>query len=195
MKRLLENNRRWSARMNDSDPTFFERLSKGQSPRYLWIGCADSRVSADQIVDMMPGSIFVHRNVANLVIHTDVNALSVIQYAVDVLGVEHIIVCGHYGCGGIEAAYRNSRLGLIDNWLRNVQEVMALNRDELEAIGDETERLRRLCELNVIEQVRNVSRTTIVQEAWDRGQILELHGLVYGLTDGLLKDLDITVAD
>ena len=188
---LFENNRAWAHETREREADFFERLATQQSPRYLWIGCADSRVPANQIVGLMPGELFVHRNVANVVVHTDLNCLSVLQYAVDTLQVEHVIVCGHYGCGGVQAAAQNLTLGLIDNWLRHVQNVQHKHADQLAGIADETARLRRLCELNVIEQVVNVCRTTVVQDAWARGQRLTVHGWIYSLTDGLLRDLGV----
>ena len=190
---LLENNRAWAEGIKAHDPDFFHTLARQQSPRYLWIGCSDSRVPATQLVGLQPGEMFVHRNVANVVVHTDFNCLSVLQFAVDVLQVGRVIVCGHYGCGGVQAAMRNLRLGLIDNWLRHVQDVMHGHEALLSEIGDEAQRLDRLCELNVIEQVLNVSRTTIVQGAWGRGQELAVHGLIYGLGDGLLRDLGLCV--
>jgi carbonic anhydrase len=193
LKRLLDQNRAWAENIKASDPDFFQTLAKQQSPRFLWIGCADSRVPANQLAGLMPGEMFVHRNVANVVDHTDFNCLSVMQYAVDVLKVEHIIVCGHHGCGGVKAAMDNLQLGLIDNWLRHVQDVVHEHEKLLAKIDDEKERLDRLCELNVIEQVRNVSRTTIVQSAWQRGQELGVHGWIYGLQDGLLRDLDVSI--
>jgi carbonic anhydrase len=193
LKRLLEQNRAWAESIKASDPEFFQTLAKQQSPTYLWIGCSDSRVPATQLVGMVPGEMFVHRNVANVVVHTDFNCLSVMQYAVDVLKVDHIIVCGHHGCGGVKAAMDNVQFGLIDNWLRHVQDVLHVHKDELAHIADEPDRVDRLCELNVIEQVVNVSRTTIVQNAWERGQELVVHGWIYGLEDGLLRDLGITV--
>lgn len=189
---LFESNRRWATETVERDPEFFQRLARQQKPKYLWIGCSDSRVPANQIVGLLPGELFVHRNVANVVIHTDVNCLSVIQFAVDVLQVEHIIVCGHYGCGGVKAAMEGSRFGLVDNWLRHVQEVVEKHADHLETFTDPEEKLNRLCELNVIEQVRNVTRTTIVQDAWERGQTLFVHGWSYGLQNGLLRDLMVT---
>jgi carbonic anhydrase len=192
-KRLLDQNRRWAAAIKASDPEFFQNLAKQQAPKFLWIGCADSRVPSTQLVGMVPGEMFVHRNVANLVVHTDFNCLSVMQYAVDVLRVEHIIVCGHYGCGGVKAAMENSQLGLIDNWLRHVQDVIRDHEHSLLEIGDKTKRLDRLCELNVMEQVLNVARTTIVQSAWQRAQELAVHGWIYGLEDGLLRDLGISI--
>jgi carbonic anhydrase len=193
LKHLLENNRKWSARIVQDDPEFFQRLSRQQAPEYLWIGCADSRVPANQITGLLPGEVFVHRNVANLVVHADLNCLSVIQYAVEVLKVRHIIVCGHYGCGGVKAAMQNVELGLIDNWLRNIKDIYVKHQPELEALPDGDARVDRLCELNVIEQVFNVCHTTIVQKAWKRGQPLAVHGWVYGLEDGLIKDLDVVV--
>jgi len=193
IRELFTQNQAWSEDIRRKNPEFFEVLSKQQSPRFLWIGCADSRVPANEIVGLLPGELFVHRNVANLVIHTDLNCLSVLQYAVDALNVEHVIVCGHYGCGGVHAALRNDRLGLIDNWLRHVQDVMKKHRAALETLQDEQSRLNRLCELNVIEQVLNVGQTTIVQSAWDRGKPLEVHGWIYDLHDGLLKDLSVCV--
>jgi len=192
--KLLNNNRAWAAGIVASEPDFFETLSKQQAPEYLWIGCSDSRVPANEIVGLRPGQLFVHRNVANVVVHTDLNCLSVIQFAVDVLKVRHIIVTGHYSCGGVQAALRNSKLGLIDNWLRHVQDVMQKHRDQLAAINDEAQRVDRLCELNVIEQVLHVCQTTIVQQAWERGQALTVHGWIYGLHNGLLQDLGISAA-
>lgn len=191
LSKLFKRNQAWAAALTERDPDFFQRLARQQAPDYLWIGCADSRVPANDIVDLMPGEMFVHRNVANVVVPSDLNCLSVMQYAVEVLHVEHIIVCGHYGCGGVRAAMLNSRHGLIDNWLRHVQDVMHKHAAVLDAIADEDERLDRLCEFNVIEQVANVGRTTIVQDAWERGQSLELHGWIYSISDGLLKDLSI----
>ena len=193
LNRLLEQNKAWARSIKASDPEFFQTLAKQQSPKFLWIGCSDSRVPATQLVGMVPGEMFVHRNVANIVAHTDFNCLSVIQYAVDGLDVDHIIVCGHHGCGGVKAAMDNVQFGLIDNWLRHVQDVMHVHKHELAQIADESQRVDRLCELNVIEQVVNVSRTTIVQNAWERGQELVVHGWIYGLQDGLLRDLGITV--
>lgn len=193
LKRLLDQNRAWAEGIKANDPEFFQTLAKQQSPTYLWIGCSDSRVPATQLVGMVPGEMFVHRNVANVVVHTDFNCLSVMQYAVDVLRVDHIIICGHDGCGGVKAAMDNLQLGLIDNWLRHVQDVMHMHNDVLVRIEDEAERLDRLCELNVIEQVMSVSRTTIVQNAWQHGQELVVHGWIYGLQDGLLRDLGISI--
>ncbi|MBC7929114.1 MAG: carbonate dehydratase [Rubrivivax sp.] len=188
---LLEKNRAWAEAIKARDPEFFQTLAKQQSPTYLWIGCSDSRMPATQLVGLLPGELFVHRNVANVVVHTDFNCLSVMQFAVDVLQVSHIIVCGHYGCGGVQAAMKNLKLGLIDNWLRHVQDVMHNHEALLSEISDDAQRLDRLCELNVIEQVLNVSRTTIVQSAWERGQELAVHGLIYGLEDGLLRNLGV----
>ena len=190
---LLARNRAWAEKIKADDPDFFQHLSQQQAPQYLWIGCSDSRVPANEIVDMMPGALFVHRNVANVVVHTDLNCLSVIQYAVEVLKVKHIIVCGHYGCGGVRAALENSKFGLIDNWLRHIQDVKHQHAAALAALTDDEERWRRLCELNVIEQVLSVSRTTIVQNAWESGQELSVHGLIYGLDNGLLRELDICI--
>ena len=191
IRHLVDRNRAWAADVTARRPDFFRTLAAQQAPRYLWIGCADSRVPANEIVDLAPGELFVHRNVANVVVHTDFNCLSVLQYAVDVLKVEHVIVVGHYQCGGIKAALDDSAHGLIDNWLRHVQDVAIRYRDELAAAADFAARVDRLCELNVIDQVVNVSRTTIVQDAWARGQGVTLHGFVYGLADGLLRDLGI----
>lgn len=195
LKELLTNNQNWAESIKAQDPQFFQVLAQQQSPRYLWIGCADSRVPATQLVGLQPGELFVHRNVANVVVHTDFNCLSVLQFAVDVLNVSHIIVCGHYGCGGVQAAMQNLQFGLIDNWLRHVQDVMHKHAAKIDSITDETERLNRLCELNVIEQVLNVSRTTIVQNAWNRGQELAVHGWIYAISDGLLRDLHITLSN
>ena len=192
LNRLLDQNKAWARGIKASDPEFFHTLAKQQSPQFLWIGCSDSRVPATQLVGMAPGDMFVHRNVANVVVHTDFNCLSVMQYAVDVLYVEHIIVCGHHGCGGVKAAMDNLQFGLIDNWLRHVQDVLHTHHYELSQIEDETQRFNRLCELNVMEQVINVSRTTIVQNAWERGQELVVHGWIYGLEDGLLRDLGVS---
>jgi carbonic anhydrase len=190
---LFENNRAWAAGMTRQDPDFFRRLSAQQSPRYLWIGCSDSRVPANQIVGLMAGDMFVHRNVANVVVHTDLNCLSAIQFAVDALRVENIIVCGHYGCGGVLAALQDSSLGLIDNWLRHVQDVQNKHRAEIDPLKTENERHRRLCELNVIEQATSVSQTTIVRDAWLRGQSVTVHGWIYDIADGLLRDLEVSV--
>ena len=194
LRQLFENNRAWAADMTRQDPDFFRRLSTQQSPHYLWIGCSDSRVPANQVVGLVPGEMFVHRNVANVVVHTDLNCLSAIQFAVDVLRIEHIIVCGHYSCGGILAALQDNKLGLIENWLRHVQDVRAKHQAELDALETEKAQHDRLCELNVIEQVTNLSRTTVVRDAWSRGQALTVHGWIYDLSDGLLRDLDVSVA-
>jgi carbonic anhydrase len=192
-KQLFANNRRWAERMTAEDPEFFSKLARQQTPQYLWIGCSDSRVPANQIVGLLPGELFVHRNVANVVIHTDLNCLSVLQYAVDVLRVHHIMVTGHYGCGGVRAAMGNTELGLIDNWLRSIKDVYQVHRDALDAIDDEARRLDRLCELNVVQQVANVCHTTIVQNAWRRGAELSVHGFIYDIQDGLLRDLGFAV--
>ncbi|MCP3127010.1 MULTISPECIES: carbonate dehydratase [unclassified Shewanella] len=192
LKPLFDNNRRWAGRIRQENPDFFEQLAKQQSPEYLWIGCSDSRVPSNQIIDLMPGEVFVHRNIANMVIHTDLNCLSVLQYAVDVLKVKHIMVVGHYGCGGVRAAMGQQRLGLIDNWLGHLRDIYRIYQDELLQM-DEAKRFDRLCELNVIEQVANVTSSTIVQEAWDRGQEVAVHGWIYGIDNGLLTDLDVTV--
>ena len=194
LTRLFENNRAWSERMRRNDPEFFLRLSRQQRPRYLWIGCSDSRVPANEIVDLAPGELFVHRNVANVVVHSDLNCLSVMQFAVDVLQVEHIIVCGHYGCSGVSVALKGERVGLADNWLRHVQDVHAKHDARVAAHREAPARVDRLCELNVIEQVANVCQTTIVQDAWERGQALSVHGWVYGLKDGLVRDLATSVS-
>ncbi|MBI5910055.1 MAG: carbonate dehydratase [Betaproteobacteria bacterium] len=190
---LFENNRAWVEKMTTQDPGFFRRLADIQSPKYLWIGCSDSRVPANQITGLQPGEVFVHRNVANAVIHTDLNCLSVIQFAVDVLAVNHIIVCGHYGCGGVKAALTGERLGLIDNWLRHVQDVRDKHSHLLAPTMDMAARWERLCELNIIEQVRHVTQTTIVRDAWNRGRNLIIHGWIYRLSDGKLRDLCVSV--
>jgi carbonic anhydrase len=191
LNHLFEKNKAWAERIRRQEPGFFRELSRQQSPSYLWIGCADSRVPANEIVGLSPGELFVHRNVANLVVHTDLNCLSVMQFAVDLLKVRHIIVCGHYGCSGVGAALRRDRLGLSDNWLRHVQDVRQKHEAAVAAAGSEA--ANRLCELNVIEQVANVCQTTIVLDAWERGQELTVHGWIYGLQDGLLRDLNVTV--
>ncbi len=193
LSHLFANNRAWAAEMTRREPDFFARLSRLQTPPYLWIGCSDSRVPANQIVGLLPGEMFVHRNVANVVVHTDLNCLSAIQFAVEVLHVEHIIVCGHYGCGGVLSALRDEKLGLIDNWLRHVQDVQSKHRIQLAGLASEAQRHDSLCELNVIEQVVNVSQTTVVRQAWARGQALAVHGWIYKLTDGLLRDLGMCV--
>jgi carbonic anhydrase len=190
---LFANNRAWSTRMLAQDPQFFARLAQQQAPKYLWIGCSDSRVPANEIIGLLPGEVFVHRNVANLVVHTDLNCLSVVQYAVEILKVETIMVVGHYGCGGVQAVAEHRSTGLADNWLRHMEDLAHKHAALLEALDSDVERARRLCELNVIEQVCNVCRTTILRRAWYRGSRLGVHGLVYGLEDGLLRDLGITV--
>jgi len=193
LNHLFENNQAWAAEMTRQDPNFFRRLEAQQSPQYLWIGCADSRVPANQIVGLLAGEMFVHRNVANVVVHTDLNCLSAIQYAVEVLLVRHIIICGHYGCGGVLAALQDQNLGLIDNWLRHVQDVRAKHRAQIEVLPTEAKQHVRLCELNVIEQVTNVKQTTVVRDAWARGQSLAVHGWIYSLSDGLIRDLGVSV--
>ncbi|MEH6650661.1 MAG: carbonate dehydratase [Motiliproteus sp.] len=192
-KDLFERNRQWADAIKQDDPDFFTRLSEQQNPEILWIGCSDSRVPANQLLRLAPGEVFVHRNIANVVVHTDLNCLSVIQYAVEILNVKHIIVCGHYGCGGVQAALDNSVNGLIDNWLRHIKDVYRYHRDQLDGCDDSKQKVNRLCELNVIEQVANVSHTPIVQRAWKNGQQLSVHGWVYGIEDGILKDLSVTV--
>ena len=192
---LLSRNRAWSEKIRRQDPTFFSDLSGQQAPQFFWIGCSDSRVPANQIVDMMPGDVFVHRNVANVVVHTDLNCLSTLQYAVDVLKVRDVIVCGHYGCGGVLAALRGSKFGLIDNWLRHVADVRDLHRAKLETMASEEERHDRLCEWNVIEQVLHVSQTTVMQDAWNRGQEVAVHGWIYSLKNGLIRDLKATTTN
>jgi carbonic anhydrase len=194
IKTLLEQNKLWSAGRVKEDPDFFNRLLAQQSPKYLWIGCSDSRVPANQIVGLPPGDLFVHRNVANVVVHADLNCLSTIQFSVDVLKIEHIIVCGHYRCGGVLAALRDSQLGLVDNWLRHVQDVRWKYQDQLAGLASEEERVNRLCELNVIEQVTNVSQTTVLRSAWARGQKIAVHGWIYDLSDGVIQDLQISVS-
>lgn len=191
--RLLSNNRAWASAIEERDPGFFTRLAQQQNPRYMWIGCADSRVPASEISGLDPGEVFVHRNVANVVVQTDLNLLSVLQFAIDHLRVEHIILCGHYGCGGVGAVMAGERVGLADNWLRQVEAVKSKHQTFIGEQPTEADRFDRLCELNVLEQVVNVARTTVVQDAWGRGQTLSLHGWVYGLHDGLLRDLDLTV--
>lgn len=186
---LFSNNTQWAEKITKEDPTFFDTLSKQQAPEYLWIGCSDSRVPANEIVGLLPGELFVHRNVANLVIQTDLNCLSVIQFAVKVLKVKHIIVCGHYGCSGVKSAMEHKQLGLIDYWVRHIRDVYYNNQQDLTKITDKAERLNQLCELNVIQQVANVTYTNIVQNAWSRGQELAVHGWIYGIQDGILRDL------
>jgi carbonic anhydrase len=186
---LLERNRLWAEGVTQADPEFFARLAQQQAPRYLWIGCSDSRVPANQILGLLPGEIFVHRNVANVVVHSDLNCLSVLQFALDVLNIQHIIVCGHYGCGGVRAALHDAKLGLIDNWLRHVQDVRNRNRDELRQLKDDHARMMRLCELNVLAQAIHVAETTVLQDAWARGHQVAIHGLIYGLDNGILRAL------
>ncbi|HEX7012455.1 MAG TPA: carbonate dehydratase [Steroidobacteraceae bacterium] len=195
LEALLERNRAWAEGITRSDPHFFSRLAEQQAPRYLWIGCSDSRVPANQILGLLPGEIFVHRNVANVVVHTDLNCLSVIQFALEVLRIRHIIVCGHYGCSGVRAALLDQKLGLIDNWLRHVQDVRNRNREELRKLASPEERLGRLCELNVLSQVVNVAETTLLQEAWNRGQEVSIHGLIYGVENGILRKLGPSIDD
>ena len=192
LKHLFDQNQSWAEAIKRRDPDFFQKLSRQQSPEYLWIGCSDSRVPANEIIGLLPGEVFVHRNIANVVVHTDLNCLSVLQFAVDLLKVKHVMVVGHYGCGGVQAAYRCERIGLADNWLRHVQDVKAKHDNCLCALPDDTARSARLCELNVIEQAANVCATTIVQDAWARGQELTVHGWIYGLRDGLLRDLKMS---
>ena len=190
---LLESNRKWAEELKASDPQFFERLSEAQNPEFLWIGCSDSRISPTSSVGMLPGEMFVHRNVANLVNHSDMNCLAVMHFAIEVLKVRHVIVCGHYGCGGVKAAFDDSRMGLVDNWLRNIQLTMHKYQSELARLPEYEERLDKLCELNVIEQIVNVGETTIVQDAWDRGQTLYLHGWIYRIDEGIYRDMKVTV--
>ncbi len=192
---LFLKNRAWAAQITSRDPGFFQRLSRQQAPKYLWIGCADSRVPANEIIGLMPGELFVHRNISNLVVHTDLNCLSVLQYAVDVLKVRHVIICGHYGCGGVEAVWSNRNVGLSDNWLRHVQDVRQKHEASFSRFADKDHQIDRLCELNVIEQVMHAAQTTIVTDAWARQQELSIHGWIYRLTDGLLRDLGLTVSN
>jgi len=194
LKHLFEKNLEWAAKTQKDYPGFFESLAQQQSPEYLWIGCSDSRVPANELMGLMPGEVFVHRNVANIVVHTDFNCLSVLQYAVDVLKIKHVIVCGHYDCGGIKAAMTNEKHGLIDNWLRNIKDVYRMHQDELERL-EEQPRIDRLCEINVVEQVSSIGHTTIVQDAWDRGQELTIHGWIYSVKDGLLRDLNVCTSN
>lgn len=191
---LFENNRKWAAQISHNNPSFFSRLAQQQNPEFLWIGCSDSRVPANEIIGLLPGELFVHRNVANLVIHTDMNCLSVLQYAVEILKVRHIIVCGHYGCGGVKAALESQSHGLIDNWLRHIRDIYQRRGSDLAQFSTSEARLNRLCELNVIEQVKNVGNTTIIQEAWQRDQSVTIHGWIYAISDGLLKDLDAGIS-
>ena len=194
LQQLFENNARWAEAIIEEDPTFFTKLAKQQLPEYLWIGCSDARVPANEIVGLLPGDLFVHRNVANVVLHTDLNCLSVIQYAVDVLKVKHILVTGHYGCGGVRASMRDDQLGLIDGWLRSIRDLYYEHRVHLSKLASEEEQVDRLCELNVIQQVANVSHTNIVQNAWHRGQPLSVHGCIYGIRDGIWKNLNVTIS-
>lgn len=193
--RLLENNKKWVAGKLAKDPNYFKKLSVGQQPPVLWIGCADSRVPANEIIGAEPGEVFVHRNIANMVVHSDMNMLSVLDYAVNVLQVKHVIVCGHYGCGGVQTAMTNKHVGLIDNWIRHIKDVYRLHRAELDAILDEQERFNRFVELNVVEQVLDLGKTSIVQAAWERGQQVHVHGRVYDIHDGMIKDLLVTLKD
>jgi carbonic anhydrase len=190
---LLENNKKWVVKMLDKDPQFFERLSHGQQPPILWIGCADSRVPANEIIGALPGEVFVHRNIANMVVHTDMNMLSVLDYAINVLKVSHVIVCGHYGCGGVQAAMTNKHIGLIDNWIRHIKDVYRFHQDELNAIEDEKTRFDRFVELNVKEQVLDLAKTSIIQNAWEKKQNIHIHGWVYGIHDGIIKDLMVSI--
>lgn len=191
--KLLENNKKWVANSLEKDPEFFNRLSNGQNPPILWIGCADSRVPANEIIGAVPGEVFVHRNIANMVVHTDMNMLSVLDYAVNVLKVKHVIVCGHYGCGGVQAALTNKHFGLIDNWIRHIKDVYRLHQDELNLFKDEKKKFDRFVELNVYEQVYDLAKTSIIQSAWERGQDLHIHGWVYDIRDGLINDQKITL--
>jgi carbonic anhydrase len=194
IKKLLDGNKKWADEIKESDPHFFEKLSEVQKPEFLWIGCADSRITPSSSIGMLPGEMFVHRNVANLVIHSDINCLSVLQFAVEVLGVRHVIVCGHYGCGGVKAALDDARYGLIDNWLRHIQDIARKHRSDLDSRADYEAKLDRLCELNVVEQVINVGLTTFVQDAWQRGQAVSVHGWIYTIADGIYQDLKVTVS-
>lgn len=194
-KKLLDNNKKWVESKLSLDPDFFKKLSSGQKPPVLWIGCADSRVPANDIIGADPGEVFVHRNIANMVVHSDMNMLSVLDYAVNVLEVKHVIVCGHYGCGGVQTAMTNKHVGLIDNWIRHIKDVYRFHQEELNDIENEKDRFNRFVELNVVEQVLNVAKTSIVQSAWERGQNLHVHGWVYDIHDGLINDLDVTIRD
>lgn len=194
-KKILENNKKWVEGILLEDPDYFKRLAEGQQPPLLWIGCADSRVPANQIIGAQPGEVFVHRNIANMVIHSDMNMLSVLDYAVNVLKVEHVIVCGHYGCGGIKAAMTNNSIGLIDNWIRHIKNIYRLHKNELDAIEDEEKRFDRFVELNVVEQVFDLAKTSIVQGAWKNDQKLHLHGWAYGVGSGIVKDLNVNVSN
>ncbi|MEN9940929.1 MAG: hypothetical protein RL286_425 [Bacteroidota bacterium] len=194
-KQLLDNNKKWVASKLEKDPEYFTKLSSGQKPPVLWIGCADSRVPANEIIGAEPGEVFVHRNIANMVVHSDMNMLSVLDYAVNVLQVKHIIVCGHYGCGGVQTAMTNKHVGLIDNWIRHIKDVYRFHQEELDAITDEQQRFNRFVELNVFEQVLDLGKTSIVQSAWERGQHVHVHGWVYDIHDGMIKDLEVTLKD
>jgi carbonic anhydrase len=191
LKKLFEQNKKWAEKVKESDPHFFLNLSKQQNPKYLWIGCSDSRVPANEIIGMQPGKVFVHRNIANLVIHTDLNCLAVIQFAVKILKVKHIIVCGHYGCGGIQAAMENKEHGLIDNWIQSIKDLHRYHQAQIDSLQNEKEKINLLCELNVVEQVANICHTAIVQDAWNSGQELAVHGWIYSIEDGILKDLNV----
>jgi len=194
-KSLLDNNKAWVAETLEKDPAYFDKLAKGQQPPVLWIGCADSRVPANQIIGAQPGEVFVHRNIANMVIHSDINMLSVLDYAVNVLKVKHVIVCGHYGCGGVQTAMTNKQVGIIDNWIRHIKDVYRFHKKELDSISNEQERFDRFVELNVFEQVQDLAKTSIIQNAWEHNQEIHLHGWVYGINNGIIKDLDITLRD
>ncbi len=194
-KQLFDNNKVWVKKMNEENPSFFDNLSKGQSPQYLWIGCSDSRVPANEVTMTSPGDIFVHRNIANMVVNTDMNMLSVLDYSVNVLKVRHVLVVGHYGCGGVKAAMGSSQVGLIDNWLRHIKDVYRIHMDELDSIEDENVKFDRLVELNVREQVYNLAKTSIVQNAWQENRFLQIHGIVYSIGNGVLKDLNCTIGD
>lgn len=194
LRPLFENNKIWAEKIKENHPDFFLKLSKQQSPEFLWIGCSDSRVPANEIVGLLPGELFVHRNIANIVVHTDLNCLSVIQYAVEVLKVKHIIVCGHYGCGGVTAAMSNNEFGLVDNWLRHIKDIYQKHREKIDKLQSNDEKINLLCELNVKEQVYNVAHSITVQNAWKRGEDLSVHGLIYSIKDGLLKDLHLHIS-
>lgn len=195
MKELMAQNKNWASQQKEIDPEFFHRLSEQQTPEYLWIGCSDSRVPANQVVGLDPGELFVHRNIANIVLHTDFNCLSVLQFAVEVLKVKHVIVCGHYGCGGVKAALGTQEFGLVDNWLRHIKDIYIKYKKEIDGLRFEQQKVNRLCELNVIEQVNNLSKTKIVQHAWKNGQDLSIHGVIYSIADGLLKELNINATN
>jgi carbonic anhydrase len=193
LQHLFDNNKKWANSVEKGHPGFFRKLSAQQAPEYMWIGCADSRVPANEIVGLLPGDVFVHRNLANVVVHSDLNCLSVLQYAVEILKVKHVIICGHYGCGGVKAAMSNDKHGLIDNWLRTIKDTYHANEEKINEFDSEEKKISHLCELNVIEQVKSVVHTTIVQEAWDRGQELAVHGWIYSIADGLIRDLNVCV--